>query len=713
MKKLLSVLLSVAMIIGCLSICFGAFAEGAQDDAIAKINEATKMAASEYENEDGTVNYASGYAFSQKITALNASVSGDNSNFLKTLFESKCPEFADYEDKNADPFDCYQDTTLNYGGMTLNQKVVNITGVVRTMARAEGIEDKDTVRVAKYSDATETLGEYALKETTLKSDYVSNFSDVGAGVYVFDCNDIDIVADELASDSVFPDVLNKYPSFDGLDDKIKDEANSRGMGVTFQDFQLKLSNIRLTVTLDSEDKLSEMSLAYRIEGSVTFAYNGETITISDILIEMQVTYNQFEHCNPGDGSVNISELVKRINEATAYAVDSKAGYTYSRLADYPLGTQDMTHFALNLTTDSIQQNLPDDNIVGSLIKGLPLNEIINTPANINITRALIILSLAEGIDLLGTGTWVCNCADCEKCEEDSCTAENPCTCAWCNCHMELIQMTDLIEMGISAASDKLEESVINGVKDAFAFGAEGGTVPAGKDGSAYIGERAFKATNLNVNDIENAGVRPDGSIMFSMPTQVNPDENSALAHLTDDYASADDIGSAMQLGFLNTFGVNLFEPDGAANTGVTYQNIAVTVKFEEADSSNPYGNGKIESINTYYWCIANMSLVEGLVTGDFATSVNSNYSEFNYKDYEKGDADVSGRVSIIDAKLVLKHIVGTDTLSTLGFELADMNDDGDIKLGDAKAILQKIADDAAAAAGGSTSGDTSGDQGQG
>lgn len=109
-----------------------------------------------------------------------------------------------------------------------------------------------------------------------------------------------------------------------------------------------------------------------------------------------------------------------------------------------------------------------------------------------------------------------------------------------------------------------------------------------------------------------------------------------------------------------------------------------------------------------------MSLLAGIVTGDFYSSVNSNYSEFNYKDYEKGDADVSGRVSIIDAKLVLKHIVGTETLSGLGFTLADMNDDGELKVADAKAILQKVADEAAeAASGGSdtSTGDTGSDTG--
>jgi|GEM_PF-1640459 len=719
MKKLLSVLLSVAMIIGCISLCFGAFAEDSQEEIIAKFNEATKMAASEYQNEDGTTNYASGYTFSQKITALNANLFGDSleqggKNILVTLFQSKCPEFVDYDDDDEDnkSFDCYTDSTLNYQGQTIPNKVVNIKGVVRTLANIEAnIEEVSAIKVAKFSNAADTLGDYALKETTLKSDYISNFKPIGStGTYSVDCNDVDIAGDELTTDSIFADVLSKYPAFDGMDDRIKDEAKSRGMGITFTDFQLKLTNIQLMFTLDSNDKLDDMSLTYKVQGSVTFNYGGETITVSDILIEMQVTYNQFDHYNPDDGSINISELVKRINEGTAYAVESKAGYTYARTADYPYGTQDMAHFSLNLTPEKIQENLPDDSIVGQLLGSLPIDDILNNPTNIGITNVLITLDDIAGIKIDGVN-WVCNCADCPECDCDSCTYEHPCTCTGCHCHAELIEATSVLGDGITALSDKLEEAVVGGVQDVFDFGAEGGVVPAGKDGSAYIGERALKATNLNVNDIAtNRKPRFDastGNIVFTMPTQTNPDENSPIAHLTDDYASAGDVMDAMKIGFLNTFGVNPFEPDGSANTGVVYTNIEVKVKFEEASSDNIYGNGKIESLNLYYWCTSNMSLLAGIVTGDFYSSVNSNYSEFNYKDYEKGDADVSGRVSIIDAKLVLKHIVGTETLSGLGFELADMNDDGELKVADAKAILQKVADDAAAAAsGGSDTGDT-------
>ena len=57
----------------------------------------------------------------------------------------------------------------------------------------------------------------------------------------------------------------------------------------------------------------------------------------------------------------------------------------------------------------------------------------------------------------------------------------------------------------------------------------------------------------------------------------------------------------------------------------------------------------------------------------------------------KGDANVNGKVSLLDARLVLKHIAGNDILSENGILLADMNNDNKISLIDAKLILKYIA----------------------
>lgn len=710
MKKLLSVLLSVAMIIGCLSVCFTSFAE-VDEELIAKFNDATKRAASEYQNEDGTTNYSAGYTFEQVIASNAGTFSGDEmQNALTILFQDKYPEFTDYEDKDNNPNDCFIEVNMGDDDNPIYVKTPNGPAIARI---ASGVEEYGSTKVNKFSNGSDTLGDYALKATEITADMLDDIEDEGAGAYTYHFKDVVISDDELVSESGIAAVMNKYPDFDGMDDRIIDEAKTRGTGITFKTFELKLTNIGMRVVY-SGDNIQSFVLSYRLQADVTFRFSGENISFTGF-VDVKSSYTEFEYYDEASGEMNLSELVQRINEATAYAVDSKAGYDFSRTAQYPMGATDYAHFTLNLTEDSIEENLPQDSIVAGLLSGLPLDEFLNNPANINLTRILIALDLTEGIQLEGMGTWVCNCADCDKCEEDSCDADNPCTCPWCNCHAEIVDVPDLLEQGITAISEKLQDTVRSGVQSAFDFGAEGATVPAGKDGKAILNERAFKATNLNVNDISMAMTNPDGSIMFMLPTQVNPDENSALAHLTDDYASAGEIMDAWKVGFLNTFGVDPFSPnDDGTNSGVTYDNIMVTVKFEEADEENPYGNGKIESMSTFYYCMTSINVAAGIITGDFGVQVSDDYDNFKYKDYEKGDADVSGRVSIIDAKLVLKHIVGTETLSGLGFTLADMNDDGELKVADAKAILQKVADDAAAAASGgsdTSTGDTGSDTG--
>ncbi|MDO4847825.1 MAG: dockerin type I repeat-containing protein [Clostridiaceae bacterium] len=715
MKKLLSVLLSVAMIIGCLSICFNAFAID-NDEFVAKFNEATKKAASEFENEDGTMNYASGYAFEQVIDAAMANVTGDEErNELKNLVQSKYPEFPDYDDKDGNPNDCFTQVEVEEG---IFAKMVNFTAVARI---ASGVEEIGSTKVNKYSNGADTLGDYALKEAALTADMIDGeIVDEGAGAYTVNFKDVDISADESVEDSAIAAVLSKYPALDGMDDRIIDEAASRDTGLNFKDLQIQLTGITMRVVFNDDDTLQQFVFQYKIKGTATIKFVGETLDCNGN-VDVKVSYTEFENVDSESDEMNVSELVKRINEATAYAVDSKAGYIFSRSAQYPMGVEDYAHFSINLTKEAIEENMDPDSMVAGILSGLDIYGFINSPANIGITNVLITLDDVTGIRLEGL-KWVCNCADCPECDCDECTAAHPCTCTGCHCHYELIDSEDLLGKGLGKVSEKLQDVIRDGVKSAFDFGVTGKTVPMGKDGKAILGERAFKATSLNVNDIDTTMMAPEcnnGVISFMLPVQVNPDENSALAHLTDDYATAGEMMDAWKIGFLNTFGVDPFAPsEDGSNTGVTYQNIKVNVKFEEADDENPFGNGKIERMNTFYYCMTNLSVAGGIITGDFGVQISNDYDEFKYNEnLEKGDADVSGRVSIIDAKLVLKHIVKTETITGLGFELADMDENGDLNLVDAKAILQKIADDAAAAAGGSTSGDTSGytsgDKGQG
>jgi hypothetical protein len=131
----------------------------------------------------------------------------------------------------------------------------------------------------------------------------------------------------------------------------------------------------------------------------------------------------------------------------------------------------------------------------------------------------------------------------------------------------------------------------------------------------------------------------------------------------------------------------------------------IKVAFEEADDSNWYGNGKLKSLvidytTTYQYQLGIAAIQLQAVDAKFGSYMNATYDNFQYGEYEKGDADLSGRVSIIDAKLVLKYIAGTEELNDVQINIADMGtadtdymigNDGRISTLDAKRILQKIA----------------------
>ncbi len=71
--------------------------------------------------------------------------------------------------------------------------------------------------------------------------------------------------------------------------------------------------------------------------------------------------------------------------------------------------------------------------------------------------------------------------------------------------------------------------------------------------------------------------------------------------------------------------------------------------------------------------------------------MDSTAKNIKYANYEKGDVDMSEAVSLVDAKLTLRYLVDLETLNDYQKYLADMNDDGTVSIVDAKAILEKIA----------------------
>lgn len=218
-----------------------------------------------------------------------------------------------------------------------------------------------------------------------------------------------------------------------------------------------------------------------------------------------------------------------------------------------------------------------------------------------------------------------------------------------------------------------------------------GSVPATADGIEYLGENyAFKATCIEPNDLKNLQFNEaKGVVTYELRDEINPekDEMSPLSRLTNDFTAASELRSKLGLQIAGDLGVSFIGDDEPCD--VKYTNIKGYVAFADADADNIYGDGTIATLGLNYDC--NLSAVFSGATLTADETMKSVYTNFNYCDYEMGDVDMSTRVSIVDAKLVLKAVAGLTELEGKSFELADMNYDGKISVVDAKKILQKIA----------------------
>lgn len=56
-----------------------------------------------------------------------------------------------------------------------------------------------------------------------------------------------------------------------------------------------------------------------------------------------------------------------------------------------------------------------------------------------------------------------------------------------------------------------------------------------------------------------------------------------------------------------------------------------------------------------------------------------------------GDANEDGKITAIDARLILQHVAGINLLSASQLAYIDMNDDGNVTAVDARMVLQKVA----------------------
>ncbi len=208
----------------------------------------------------------------------------------------------------------------------------------------------------------------------------------------------------------------------------------------------------------------------------------------------------------------------------------------------------------------------------------------------------------------------------------------------------------------------------------------------GANGANY----AVKASKVEAKDIYDIQYNAErGVITFTLADSVNPekDDSTALSRMTNDFTSVSEIKEKLAVSLSEDLKIEFMKDTDPCK--IAYTNINCYVAFNGADAENVYGDGTLAKLGVNYDCSLDVT-AQGLqfVAGQTVLSESNN---FKYVDYELGDADQSGKVSIIDAKLVLEYVVGTATLNDEQMRLADMDANGKVNVTDAKLILQKVA----------------------
>ncbi len=128
---------------------------------------------------------------------------------------------------------------------------------------------------------------------------------------------------------------------------------------------------------------------------------------------------------------------------------------------------------------------------------------------------------------------------------------------------------------------------------------------------------------------------------------------------------------------------SLFNTGSAVNFSGMYKNTSgtvFTVKFKILKSS---GSSTLKLTST-----ENIDYNENKYT---ATVTNGTVTVVTDSDILLGDTNGDGKVSAVDARMVLQAVAGTKTLTSAEQKRADFNEDGKVTAVDARWILQKVA----------------------
>lgn len=717
MKKILSILLAMVMIISSITVAFVTFAAAADPtDVVEKIN-AQSAYVGNADNGDGTTHKLPGYSFIRKLTPSTV-VTGDGREIINEIMANKYPEYAEK------PY--HTDSGYDLGAILAN--VVGVSAV-----------DK---KVKKNSDASLTIGRDALKPLKLDAADVKSATKSG-NIYTLKYNDIDIVAGERVEDSVLADITANFPQATGLDKTIVNSLKSHDTALTPSNFTLTIKDLKVTAKFDSTGRFTELSYNYTIAGKVSLTYVDPTPFDVAFTLKDYTRYTSFDYYNEG-ADFDYDELAKKINAGTAYMVDTKAGYTYARDNKYEKqenSNGDYVDYLFTLNTaELLSSNAALSTVFGTILGYVDKIEIsVDEKLGTDLRASKWVCKNANSSDpnvKKCTSSdphqiWQCTCKDvsgcCSCCPAGTgCTSTHPCdkggACksADCKCgyvndpdckyvfntDKELSELDANVAKIFSTIGSALNGTIGETAKTKFAIGSTTANIAPASDPTKKLDKKfAVKATQLDVFDIEEPSFDPsEGSITFKIADQSEENGYKSLSHLTDDYVTNEDFVNALNASFANSLS-SLTEKLNIAvlNSKLVYSNITCTVKFVDATEDNMYGTGEIESINLSYDMLAaskdpkknaddpSTETSTPVIEYTFVTSMRSSVKEVEYVDYEKGDVNMDTKVSIADAQLVLRCIAEMETLNDNQKVLADMNEDSAVSIVDAKKILEKIA----------------------
>ena len=710
MKKILSILLAMVMIISSITVALIAIADEPAAitcaDAIAKINEQTAYIANA-DNGDGTKHNLPGYSFGRTLTS--DVTFGEGKAAVDAVMAACYPEYAKA------PY--HTESGYDYGKI-----LSNLLGVSAV---------EPPVSVKKNSDAALTIGRDALQALKLDASKVKNFVANSSDSFTFTYDDIDIVADGRVEDSILADLTKNYPNATNLDDVIINSLNSHNTGLTAKNFKIKLTDIEIKAEF-YEGRLDTLEYSYKLDGTASVTHINPEPFDAVFSLTVRTTYNGMDYFDD-ENDFDLAVLAKKINEGTAYMVDTKAGYDYARLC-----TIDKTYNNEGQEVDDYSFSINSEGaIAGNTVLSVALGAVFN-----------VVDKITTGIDKnlgtkITTEKWTCknSTSEDEETKQDICTADKPhqiwqctckdvsgcCTCcpagtgctsthpcdkggacksADCKCgyvndpqckyessaasNIEAIDST--VAKLLVELAKLLDKSIGAAAKDQMKVGATSANIaPADQKAAEKLDSRfAVKATQLDVFDIKEASFDEDtGAIEFTLEDQNAGNGYKALSHLTNDYVTNEKFVEALKLAAIEKLGNTVKDLEGMfLYTSLEYSEITCTVKFVGATADNMYGTGEIERMNISYNCVADS---EAMISYRIATHTDSTIKNAQYIDYEKGDVNMDTKVSIADAQLVLRCIAEMETLNDNQKVLADMNEDSAVSIVDAKKILEKIA----------------------